>query len=144
MKAAKLPEVCCAFLSILVGAGCAPADSGSKTAITDPYGPWLDTLTQQISDDRLTDPPSQLFRFRYRQQTVFYRPPYCCDIPGVIYDASGAVMCYPTGGLGGKGDEQCNDFFRERSDCVLVWRDARAKSEASTACRRERRDPLLQ
>ena len=124
----------------LTSVGAAPAENGPQAPTADPYGPWLDGLTQEISAARLTDPPSQILTYRYRQQTVFYRPPYCCDIPGVLYDGTGAVMCYPSGGLGGKGDGQCEDFFRTRSNCALVWRDARAKVSTTNACARERAD----
>ncbi|MFK8014525.1 MAG: hypothetical protein AB8G17_03635 [Gammaproteobacteria bacterium] len=144
MKAVNPRNVCLLVAMTWVTAGCEPVGKQANTGAQDPYGPWLDALTEQIGEDRLTDPPSQILSFRYRQQTVFYRPPYCCDIPGVIYDASGAVMCYPTGGLGGNGDGQCDDFFRQRADCALVWRDARAKAKAPDACRQERTNPLLQ
>ena len=66
--------------------------------------PWLEQLTREIGQESITDPPSQILTFRYRKQTVYYRPPYCCDIPGVLYNAKGAVLCYPTGGFAGNGE----------------------------------------
>jgi hypothetical protein len=56
---------------------------------------------------------------------VYFLPQRCCDIMGVLYRADGSVMCRPDGGFTGTGDGRCPDFFVERKNERIVWRDAR-------------------
>jgi hypothetical protein len=58
---------------------------------------------------------------------VYYVPSKCCDVPSVLYDSAGAVVCSPDGGITGKGDGRCTDFFDARRDEVVVWRDPRKR-----------------
>jgi hypothetical protein len=43
----------------------------------------------------------------------------------VLYDAQGAAICNPDGGLAGGVDARCADFFSARSEETLVWQDGR-------------------
>jgi hypothetical protein len=88
----------------------------------------LQTLIADTLAAAPTNPPTQIISYRYRGQSVYYRPPYCCDVQGVVFDADGAVMCHPDGGFTGKGDGRCADFVQARSDCAVVWRDPRTKA----------------
>jgi len=40
----------------------------------------------------------------------------CCDIPSVLYDTAGTVVCAPDGGFIGRGDGRCPDFISQRSN----------------------------
>ena len=86
---------------------------------------WLGALIAQIESEPVTSPPSSIVRYRYRGDMVYFRPARCCDFPSVLYDAQGAVVCNPDGGLAGGGDARCADFFAARSDGMLVWQDDR-------------------
>jgi hypothetical protein len=44
----------------------------------------------------------------------------------VVYRSDGAVMCQPDGGLAGNGDGRCPDFFVERRNERIIWRDPRS------------------
>ena len=46
-------------------------------------------------------------------------------IMGVLYRSDGAIACPPDGGLSGTGDGRCADFFRERRNERIIWRDTR-------------------
>lgn len=100
-----------------------------------PQPTWLQALQATIASAPVTNPPSRIYQYRYRDQTVYYRPPYCCDIQGVLYSADGAVMCYPDGGFTGRGDGRCNDFHAQRSDCALLWSDPRGKARGDDGCK---------
>jgi hypothetical protein len=50
-------------------------------------------------------------------------PPRCCDIPSRLFDKQGEEMCRPDGGRTGRGDGRCRDFFTERQDEHVVWKD---------------------
>jgi len=86
---------------------------------------WLQTLIDQIQREAVTSPPTAIYSYRYRAETVYYRPSRCCDVRSVLYDANGLVLCEPDGGIGGGGDGRCPDFLATRSDERLIWRDTR-------------------
>ncbi len=110
---------------LLAAAGC--RDSAESPA-------WLAEQIAAIASEPLTNPPSQFFRYRYRGEVVYYRPPRCCDIQGELYAADGVTLCFPGGGISGRGDGRCEDFYVERSDCRLVWSDPRAKPGTLPDC----------
>jgi len=71
-------------------------------------------------------PPASISKCIYRNQIVYYEPPRCCDIPSILWDEIGKKVCSPDGGLTGLGDRKCSDFFSEKKDCVIIWRDSRS------------------
>lgn len=110
-------------LAILLGAlyGC---DNGSPT---EPFGhpAWLQAMIAKIESEPVTSPPSAILRYRYRGETVYFRPARCCDFPSELYDEHGTLICQPDGSLSGHGDENCPDFFSARTNEVLIWQDPR-------------------
>ena len=106
-------------------AGCSSSSSPSE-----PTGapPWLQALIAQIEREPVTNPPSAIFRYRYQNRPVYFRPARCCDIPSDLYDDAGRLICHPDGGITGRGDGRCPDFFTARSDEQLIWRDPRRSS----------------
>ncbi len=87
---------------------------------------WVDELIQQFESDPVGNPPLSIWRYEYDRQVVYFVPAHCCDIPSTVYDADGNVLCSPDGGLTGQGDGRCPDFFSNRSDEQLIWKDSRA------------------
>jgi len=48
----------------------------------------------------------------YKGKEVNYKPAErCCDQMGEVRDTSGNIICHPDGGITGKGDGKCPDFF---------------------------------
>ena len=94
---------------------------------TEPQGnpQWLQSLIARIEAEPVTTPPTEIYSYRYRGDTVYFRISRCCDIRSVLYDADGAILCEPNGGVDGGGDGRCPDFFSMRSEERLVWRDPR-------------------
>jgi len=86
---------------------------------------WVDELVEQFERDPVGNPPQSIWRYEYNGQTVYYVPPQCCDQFSTLYDATGNVVCAPDGGLDGKGDGRCPDFFSTRINELLVWQDPR-------------------
>ena len=87
--------------------------------------PWLTALIRQSEAQPVANPPAFIARYDYKGQSVYFLPQRCCDIMGVLYRSDGSIACHPDGGLTGTGDGQCADFFRERRNEQIVWRDAR-------------------
>ncbi len=86
---------------------------------------WLADLIAKFQNEPVSNPPRSIWRYDYKGRTVYYVPEICCDQLSTLYDAYGSVMCHPSGGYAGAGDGRCPDFFQERTDEMLIWRDSR-------------------
>jgi hypothetical protein len=86
---------------------------------------WVRQLIAKFQSEPVSNPPHQIVQFRYRSQRVYYVPPECCDQMSTLYDSTGAKICSPDGGMTGKGDGRCIDFFTAREEQKLIWKDSR-------------------
>jgi hypothetical protein len=68
------------------------------------------------------EPYTQVWKYKYNSETVYYVPPVCCDLPGILYDEKCNIICNPDGGITGSGDGQCPDFFSDRTGEELIWK----------------------
>lgn len=108
-----------AFLAvILLLASCAQATQSSNPA-------WLDQLIKKFESDPVANPPLSIWKYEYNGQVVYFVPAHCCDITSVVYDAQGNIICAPDGGIAGRGDGKCSDFFAKRTNEQLIWQDSR-------------------
>lgn len=102
----------------------APAAPAAEP-VPDDTPPFFRAMIVRVLASPATNPPTRILRYQWRDQPVYYVPPRCCDIPGVVYDAKGTHLCAPTGGFVASGDGKCPEFFEQRRDEQLVWRDVR-------------------
>jgi hypothetical protein len=88
---------------------------------------WINKLIEKEETEGVANPPASLSKCIYKGRVVYYRPPRCCDIPGILYDKNGNVICSPDGGLTGRGDGKCPDFSfgNEENGCEVIWKDLR-------------------
>lgn len=101
-------------------AGCANnADDDEEVPL------WVTEMIRQMEREPVTNPPSYLARYEYAGATVYYVPPHCCDVASSLYDESGTLICGPDGGLTGRGDGRCPDFWAARRNEKIIWRDSR-------------------
>ena len=103
-------------LSVTLGTACARSIS---------YPEWLGPVIAELEREPVANPPAFIARYEYKGQTVYYLPPRCCDVPSTVYGPTGTILCSADGGLTGKGDGRCPDFFAERKNERIVWRDER-------------------
>src|SRR5690242_7699667 len=108
--------VTCVLLAALVGGDAFGGDARPA---------FVDALIARLKAAPKKNPPAKVWEYRYRDQLVYYVPPSCCDVPGVLYDRNGAAICSPDGGMTGDGDGRCTDFFDRRTAQRLVWADTR-------------------
>ncbi len=87
------------------------------------HPPWLARLIVQFEDAPASIPPRSIWQYRYKEKTVYYIPGGCCDQFSTLLDSLGNRLCSPDGGFAGAGDRRCPDFFRERENEVLIWRE---------------------
>lgn len=78
-----------------------------------------------IKKEAVWNPPAKVYRYTYQEQTVYFFPQRCCDVPSELYDENCTLLCLPDGGITGQGDGKCVDFFEKRSNEILVWQDER-------------------
>jgi hypothetical protein len=67
------------------------------------------------------NPPLQVWRYKYINQTVYLVIPDCCDQYEELYSTNCTLICAPGGGLTGKGDGQCTDFSQKATEGSLIW-----------------------
>ena len=84
---------------------------------------------EEIKRQAIWNPPAKIYSYRYKGETVYYIPQRCCDIMSILYDKNCNIICSPDGGISGKGDGQCPDFFTSRTDEKLLWEDNRKQSQ---------------
>ena len=133
------------ILSALIFSGCAPTTAQpSELPTATPEGPhinvveqagltqtvnenpeWLTKLIQKLESEPVANPPAFIAQYEYKGQLVYYLPPQCCDVPSILYDANGNIICHPDGGITGMGDGRCVDFSDERKNERITWKDQR-------------------
>jgi hypothetical protein len=88
---------------------------------------WIKGLITKYQNEPVGNPPQSIWRYDYKGQSVYYVPPQCCDQFSTLYDANGNGICAPDGGFSGTGDGHCPDFFKERKNEKLIWKDSRTR-----------------
>jgi hypothetical protein len=82
---------------------------------------WINELIKKEAANEVANPPASLIKCFYKDKLVYYFPASCCDIPSIVYDEKGNVLCSPDGGITGRGDGKCSDFFELKKDCIIIW-----------------------
>jgi hypothetical protein len=112
-----------AFALLFAAAGCGTNVPGTGTD-TDTRPPWLLQLIAQQEAAPVANPPAYIALREYGAGVYYYLPSRCCDIYSNLYDAEGALVCHPDGGITGGGSGNCPALgtpIREE----IVWRDER-------------------
>ncbi|HET9826771.1 MAG TPA: hypothetical protein VFP87_15630 [Chitinophagaceae bacterium] len=71
------------------------------------------------------NPPATVYRYLYGNSYVYLFTSECCDQYNYLYDRNCNILCAPSGGITGKGDGRCQNFFTMATDKTLVWQDTR-------------------
>jgi hypothetical protein len=80
---------------------------------------------EQLKKDPKQNPPAEVNEYDYNDKRVFLFNSPCCDQFNNLYDSDCNLICAPTGGYTGKGDQKCPDFADKAKHVKLVWRDNR-------------------
>ena len=102
-----------------------PEGGSAKTQGTADPPAWVRQLITKFEREPVANPPHEVVQYRYRGQRVYYVPSECCDQMSTLYDSTGARICSPDGGMTGKGDGRCTDFFQTSEEKRLIWKDSR-------------------
>lgn len=88
---------------------------------------WVYETVSKFKAEPVGNPPQSIWRYEYKGQAVYYIPAQCCDQFSALFDKNGKAICAPDGGFSGRGDGRCPDFFAERKNEKLVWKDTRTR-----------------
>ncbi len=80
---------------------------------------------KKIKSKSVRNPPAVVWQYEYNDKIVYYIPSYCCDAQSQLFDSECNQICSPDGGITGKGDGKCADFFAKRKNELLIWKDDR-------------------
>lgn len=113
------------FVVALTLAACSSGQSTNATAAKQENPAWLNKLIEELSKEAPANPPAKIYRYTYGGQEVYFLTGRCCDVPSQLFDAAGNILCEPDGGITGRGDGRCPDFFEQRQNETIVWEDKR-------------------
>ena len=85
----------------------------------------IEAKIQEIKSQPVWNPPAQIWQYQYNGQTVYGISSNCCDQYNRLVDENCNILCSPSGGITGKGDGRCPDFFDKQTDEKLIWKDER-------------------
>ena len=79
----------------------------------------------EIKKEPKWNPPAEVNEYEYFGKKVYLFSSPCCDQYNKLYDSDCNVICAPSGGYTGAGDQKCKDFFEKATHLRLVWKDER-------------------
>lgn len=78
-----------------------------------------------IKNEPKWNPPAEVNEYTYEGKQVFLFSSPCCDQYNNLYDRGCNLICAPSGGYAGKGDNKCPEFSSKAKHVRLVWKDDR-------------------
>lgn len=97
------------------------SDCGKKKANEDALPACLQELINRTATEEPPTTPLRIDAYTYKDKTVYYVAADCCDFFNMVYDDSCNMICAPDGGITGKGDGKCADFFDEAKLLKTAW-----------------------
>lgn len=88
----------------------------------------IETIIAEIERKPVQSPPATVWQYTYKNEFVYYIPAPCCDQFNPVYNLDCTILCHPDGGITGKGDGKCNDFFFLAINKRILWKDSRPKN----------------
>jgi hypothetical protein len=86
---------------------------------------WVKNTIVQKESAQVDNPPGYIEKCIYQNRNVFYISSGCCDQYSYLYDENQIKVCAPDGGMDGQGDGKCLDYYNEKKDCKMLWKDGR-------------------
>jgi hypothetical protein len=79
-------------------------------------------LINKAMNEQPPTTPLQVDEYSFNSKTVYLVTPPCCDFFNEVYDDSCKIICAPSGGITGKGDGKCPDFFKSATFVKTLWK----------------------
>ena len=84
---------------------------------------WIDKLIAEGKDS--TGNFESVYTYNYNNMQVFlvnYKVECCDHFTAQLFDSEGKGLCFPYGGITGKGDMKCLEFDNLKSQEKLYWK----------------------
>ena len=84
---------------------------------------WINTLISNGKDS--TGTLESVYTYNYNNKSVFlvnYKVECCDHFTAQLFDSEGKSLCFPYGGITGKGDMKCQEFDNLKSQEKLYWK----------------------
>jgi len=94
-----------------------------ETAATDSIPACVRKIIDDAGKDIPPNTPVQVDEYLYKGKKTFLITAHCCDQYNVLYDENCTMICAPSGGFSGKGDEKCPDFSASSKHVKLLWKN---------------------
>ena len=85
----------------------------------------VQSRVDEIRKEPKWNPPAEVNEYLYNGRKVYLFTANCCDQYITLMDRSCKYICAPSGGIVGKGDGKCTDFYDKAKYLRLVWKDNR-------------------
>ena len=86
----------------------------------------IQTMITEYANRELQNPSGKLYEYDYQGKKVYLFVPPCCDQISKLYDSDCNLLCQ-SGGITGRADSVCQDFYATRQNEKLIWEDIRQK-----------------
>ena len=82
---------------------------------------WLEAKIKEAAAGPARLAPISIWQITHKGKLayLFFAP--CCDQYNPLYDASGEVLCHPSGGIHGRGDSTCPSPADRGTAVHFVW-----------------------
>lgn len=80
---------------------------------------------KQIQKQPKWNPAAEIHEYEYKDKPAYLISAGCCDQYITLIDGQCKYICAPSGGITGKGDGKCADFYETAKHKRLVWKDQR-------------------
>lgn len=80
---------------------------------------------EEIKSQPKWNPAAEVNEYNYNGKLTYLFTSDCCDQYIVLYDGTCNYLCAPSGGITGKGDNKCSDFYTKAVHTRLIWKDPR-------------------
>ncbi|MBS1658177.1 MAG: hypothetical protein JST18_08790 [Bacteroidetes bacterium] len=86
----------------------------------------IQTMITEYANRELQNPSGKFYEYDYQGKKVYLFVPPCCDQISKLYDSNCNLLCQ-SGGITGRADSVCQDFYATRQNEKLIWEDIRQK-----------------
>ncbi len=90
--------------------------------VCQPNPNWLTNIVNVF--DETNGKIESVYSYQYQRKLVYLikYEEKCCDFySSQLFDEQGNSLCFPTGGISGKGDKKCDGFDQNKSNEKLIW-----------------------
>ena len=82
--------------------------------------PWLEKQIKMM--ESAVAPGYSIDELNLGKKKYYRVPaPSCCDIYDTLYDAEGIIICHPSGGITGHGDNKCGTLLEGKIESKVIW-----------------------